>query len=47
MRRHLAIAALLLLALTASADEAPLQFAGVVLYPDGRPAAGAKVWLTE
>ena len=30
-----------------AADDAPLQFAGVVLYPDGRPAAGAKVWLTE
>ena len=45
MRRHLAIAALLLAALTAWADQAPLHFAGVVLYPDGSPAAGAKVWL--
>ncbi|HCU38779.1 MAG TPA: hypothetical protein DGT21_26205, partial [Armatimonadetes bacterium] len=46
MRRHLATAALLLFALTACADDAPLHFAGVVLYPDGSPAAGAKVWLT-
>ena len=36
-----------LLSCSLAADDAPLQFAGVVLYPDGGPAAGAKVWLTE
>lgn len=47
MRRHVLIAALMLTALVARADDAPLQFAGVVLYPDDTPAAGAKVWLVN
>lgn len=50
MRRLCASAVvLLLIALlpcSLTADDAPLHFAGVVLYPDGSPAAGAKVWLT-
>ncbi len=36
-----------LLPCSLAADDAPLHFAGVVLYPDGSPAAGAKVWLVD
>lgn len=51
MRRLCASAVVLLtcalLPCSLTADDAALHFAGVVLYPDGSPAAGAKVWLTE
>jgi len=51
MRRLCASAVvLLLIALlpcSLLADDEPLHFAGVVLYPDGSPAAGAKVWLVH
>ena len=46
VRRALTLFALVAFPLPAHAQDAPQVFAGTVLYPDGKPAAAANVWLT-